>query len=123
MTTQIEVNFILVKTKDNSQHKLRDGTTMGRNNCDIIVNSPSADRLHCKFQISQLIPSIMDIDTIDGTYINNKRIATKKFVPIKVGDQIKVGPEKFILENRSPANSKTSYRLKRIWDSLNPATM
>ncbi|KAI8818966.1 SMAD/FHA domain-containing protein [Fimicolochytrium jonesii] len=71
---------------------------------DIPVDHPSCSKQHAAIQYRQIVetdplgqvtrtvkPYIIDLDSANGTFINNSRIPGSRYVELKVGDTIKFG--------------------------------
>lgn len=70
---------------------------------DIPVDHPSCSRQHAAFQyraverqagsrtVSRVVPYIIDLESSNGTYVNNKKIEPKRYVELKEQDVLKFG--------------------------------
>ena len=57
----------------------------------IIIADPKVSRYHAIVTFENEEAYIKDTDSINGTYINNKRILPGKKIELKNGDKIKIG--------------------------------
>lgn len=80
--------------------------------CDIQLSDDCLSRLHCRIISSQDSVVIADLDSTNGTYVNNAAISAR---PLKDGDRIKVGRTIFSFlssDNIEHAYHEEIYRLK-----------
>ncbi|MBP8707191.1 MAG: VWA domain-containing protein [Caldisericia bacterium] len=69
-------------------------TSIGRNTSnDIVINDESVTEVHCKIFKNNNSYFIRDIASLNGTFLNNKRIENEE---LHDGDFIKIGETKFI---------------------------
>ncbi|QQP53685.1 Uncharacterized protein FKW44_006244, partial [Caligus rogercresseyi] len=70
---------------------------MGRDRkvADIPIDHPSCSKQHAAFQYrlkhGRVIPYIIDLESSNGTFLNNKRIDPKRYYELKEKDVIKFG--------------------------------
>jgi pSer/pThr/pTyr-binding forkhead associated (FHA) protein len=78
----------------------RDATIFGREKGDIIVGDHEISSTHCQIQNIGGVYHIFDMNSTNGTFVNNERIVKAKLNP---GDVITVGQTsfKFMLEDES----------------------
>ncbi len=78
----------------------RDATIFGREKGDIIVGDHEISSTHCQIQNISGVYHIFDMNSTNGTFVNNERIVKAKLNP---GDVITVGQTsfKFALEDES----------------------
>lgn len=69
-------------------------TTIGRANADIILNDQATSRIHCALEVSAKGVLLRDLDSTNGTLINNVPI---DFAELKNGSTFKVGSHVFQL--------------------------
>ena len=84
----------------NSQHseaiKLRrDGTIFGREKGDIVINDHEISSTHCQIQNINGIFHLFDMNSTNGTFVNNERVVKAKLTP---GDTITIGRTNFRFE-------------------------
>jgi pSer/pThr/pTyr-binding forkhead associated (FHA) protein len=67
--------------------------TMGRApRAEFIVDAPLVSRLHCRLTATAEGIDIVDLDSTNGTYINDQRVKTGC---VKSGDRLRVGRVEF----------------------------
>ena len=69
---------------------------------DIVVSEPSVSREHCVVELAADKVRVMDLNSTNGTYIDNKRIGRAEILP--VGSTLRVGNVSFEHEVRSRAD-------------------
>jgi hypothetical protein len=76
-------------------YELTNGITFGRSkNCDIVIESPKVSRQHAQIiQNKYLQWMLVDIDSTNGTFCNDKKIS--KPTVVYNGDEIQVGNFRF----------------------------
>ena len=76
------------------------GMKIGRTRpADIVVAEPSVSREHCVVELAANKLRVMDLNSTNGTYIDNKRIGRAEILP--VGSVLRVGNVSFEHEVRS----------------------
>jgi pSer/pThr/pTyr-binding forkhead associated (FHA) protein len=62
------------------------------------VRIPSAEvsRQHCRLLMKDGLVRLEDLDSVNGTFLNGKRVRDPEFV--RPGDSLEVGPVKFVVE-------------------------
>ena len=76
------------------------GLKIGRTRpADIIISEPSVSREHCLVELAANKLRVMDLNSTNGTYIDNKRIGRAEILP--VGSVLRVGNVSFEHEVRS----------------------
>ncbi|MBN1344596.1 MAG: FHA domain-containing protein [Phycisphaerae bacterium] len=80
-------------------------TVVGRaDTCGYRIPVQQVSREHCVFEVTEDGIALRDLNSSNGTYVNNKRIAE---TDLKAGDQIAVGPVLFIVQiDGEPADPK-----------------
>ena len=64
-------------------------TTLGRSSpADVILDAPLVSRLHCRLTATVRGLEIVDLDSTNGTYINDRRIRRGHLTP---GDRLRIG--------------------------------
>ena len=72
-------------------------TTIGRkDDCDIRIPLAEVSRHHTKICVTDEGATLKDLDSANGTYLNNKRI--KEEVKLAAGDHVVVGPVVFTVQ-------------------------
>ena len=63
--------------------------TIGRaTRADFIVDAALVSRLHCRLEAGKDDIQVIDLESTNGTYLNDKRVTRAKLAP---GDRLKVG--------------------------------
>jgi pSer/pThr/pTyr-binding forkhead associated (FHA) protein len=92
--------FPLVKVK----------TTIGRDpNCDIVLEDEDVSRHHARIYVMGEVVKIKDEGSVNGTYVNNGRIAEMTEVP--VGGELIVGSNQFFLRSSPDAPTADNLQL------------
>jgi predicted component of type VI protein secretion system len=65
------------------------GTTVGRDDCDVVLSDPEVSRRHAVVAESPEAFTIEDLGSTNGTWVNGERIAGPE--PIRAGDEIRFG--------------------------------
>lgn len=75
---------------ENSNIEIKDGDRVGREAkaSDILNNFPTVSRQHAKFESENGKWFIVDLETTNGTYVNDVKIEHNKKVEIKNGTRI-----------------------------------
>ena len=88
----------------------RDNTIIGREKNDIVVVDPEVSATHCQIQYVGQDYIIFDMNSSNGTIVNNERVVKKK---LEEGDLIQIGKTtfKFVLEDeKSVRHMPTIFR-------------
>lgn len=90
----------LVMFKDNGERKdfpLSNPTTLvGRKeDCDIRIPLAEVSRLHAEIKLNNDAVALKDLESANGTFVNNKRIAEHTLAP---GDRVVIGPVVFTVQ-------------------------
>jgi len=67
-----------------------------RQDCDLRIKSAEISRRHCLLSIHDGYVSIEDLDSVNGTFLNGRRVVGKQTV--RPGDSLEVGPLRFTVE-------------------------
>lgn len=59
--------------------------------CDIVLNSRSVSRLHCQLKLKSFGLTVKDLESRNGTFLDDVQIASKERVSIKEGSVLKIG--------------------------------
>jgi pSer/pThr/pTyr-binding forkhead associated (FHA) protein len=63
--------------------------TIGRSTgAEFILDAPLVSRLHCQLTANDDALQVKDLDSTNGTFVNDKRITTAQ---LRAGDRLKVG--------------------------------
>jgi len=66
--------------------------TVGRaHECNLVVDSSDVSRLHARFDFDHQQVYITDLNSTNGTYLNNQALEPHKQTRLRAGDQINVG--------------------------------
>lgn len=72
--------------------------------CDVRVTDPDVSRRHCELHIREGQLFVIDLNSQNGTFINDKPVQTES--PLHPGDQLRVGPMLFELAGARKAIAK-----------------
>ena len=73
-------------------YSLNKNNLIGRNNnCNIVLNHPSIENEHAKIEIIDNDIFLIDLNSVNGTYLNNIKLEGNKLVKLKNKDSIKFG--------------------------------
>jgi len=71
--------------------------TLGRaHGCTVRIPSAQVSRLHCRLRMANGVVTVEDLESVNGTFINGKRIRDPEVV--HPGDHLSVGPVTFAVE-------------------------
>ncbi len=63
--------------------------TIGRSSgAEFMLDAPLVSRLHCQLSANEQVLEVKDLDSTNGTFVNDRRITSAKLHP---GDRLKVG--------------------------------
>jgi pSer/pThr/pTyr-binding forkhead associated (FHA) protein len=64
--------------------------TIGRSTgAEFTLDVPLVSRLHCQLSATEEAVQVKDLDSTNGTFVNDKRITSAK---LRAGDRLRVGP-------------------------------
>jgi predicted component of type VI protein secretion system len=95
----MDVRLVLEKGKSRARlvHLRSEETIIGRrHDCDLRILSSQVSRRHCLLSIHDGYLTVEDLDSVNGTLVNGKRVAGKQ--PLRPGDRLEVGPLRFTVE-------------------------
>ncbi len=70
--------------------------TVGRApRADFVVDAPLVSRLHCRLTATDTAIDVVDLDSTNGTYINDQRVTTGS---LSQGDRLRVGRVEFTVD-------------------------
>src|SRR6476660_6058486 len=103
--------IVLAGAKEGLEIPLRkDKFLIGRaKECALRAGSEAISRRHCAIIRRETGWTVRDLGSRNGTHVNDEKITTE--VPLKAGDELRVGPLKFLVAEREssaavpPANS------------------
>ncbi len=71
--------------------------TLGRaHGCTVRIPSAQVSRLHCRLRMDNGVVTVEDLESVNGTFINGKRVRDPEVV--HPGDHLSVGPVTFVVE-------------------------
>lgn len=76
---------------------IRHDVVIGRGSeCNLRLSSPQVSRRHCFLRISSDGASLTDLDSSNGTWLNDEKLTSGKRYTVEDGMAIAVGPVKFV---------------------------
>ena len=88
---------------DSFTFRMPSGTikTVGRApRADFVVDAALVSRLHCRLTAGDDGLDVVDLDSTNGTYINDQRVKTGC---VKSGDRLRIGRVEFAIERQNPS--------------------
>lgn len=71
--------------------------TLGRaRGCTVRIPSSEVSRLHCRLRMENGIVTVEDLESVNGTFVNDSRIREPEI--IHPGDRLTLGPVTFVVE-------------------------
>jgi predicted component of type VI protein secretion system len=67
-----------------------------RHDCDLRILSSQVSRRHCLLSIHEGVLSVEDLDSVNGTFVNGKRVAGKQ--TLHPNDVLEIGPLRFAVD-------------------------
>ena len=86
---------------DSFMFRMPDGAikTIGRApRADFVVDAALVSRLHCRLTAGEHAVDVVDLDSTNGTYINDQRVTTGSLAS---GDRLRVGRVEMTLEKQA----------------------
>src|SRR4051812_48086674 len=78
---------------------LAPGITLGRAGTDVLIADPDVSRRHAAVRDhGSGAPAIEDLDSLNGTYVNDHRISSP--MPLRPGDVVRIGHTTFRVQLR-----------------------
>jgi predicted component of type VI protein secretion system len=78
--------------------------TLGRaRGCTIRIPSAQVSRLHCRLRIENGLVTVEDLESVNGTFLNGKRVRDTEIV--HPGDRLTIGPVTFVVEYELPSEA------------------
>ncbi len=96
-----EFTFIEQSPSQGAEHAVAQGTTIGREGCDITLGDPDVSRRHAEIQVSSGDILISDLGSTNGTFVNGERIDQPR--TLRDGDEVRIGAVVWRL--RAPAGA------------------
>lgn len=77
---------------------IKEITTIGRNPsvCDLVIEETGVGRIHAEVHNTDQKFYIKDLQSLNGTLVNGRRITSNQYFELKSGDQIKIGQSEVI---------------------------
>jgi pSer/pThr/pTyr-binding forkhead associated (FHA) protein len=92
-------------------YPLTDFLAVGSEVGDVVLDDPSLSAKHCTFFLKDNVISIIDHNSVEGTFINDKKISSGKMIILQDGDYVRAGELEFdILKHAieaTPAQEQT----------------
>jgi pSer/pThr/pTyr-binding forkhead associated (FHA) protein len=85
----MEVVFVEEQPIEGAERVVRPGTTVGRAESDVSLADPDVSRRHAVFHQVDSDVGIEDLDSRNGTYVNEKRISG--IATLSDGDRVRFG--------------------------------
>jgi pSer/pThr/pTyr-binding forkhead associated (FHA) protein len=74
-------------------------TVLGRrHDCDLRIPLPEVSRRHCRVSRNGDSLALQDLGSRWGTFLNDKRVAKDKTIPVHAGDYLRIGPLMFVCQ-------------------------
>lgn len=92
-------NRCLLSMLDNNNIKIDEYPFIvgkGAKNVNYAINDSTISRIHCKFLLENNCYYIQDLNSRNGTYINNDFLEPYQIVEINIGDKIRIGGMEYI---------------------------
>lgn len=87
---------------------VRHDIVIGRgSDCNLRLSAPQMSRRHCFLRVGREGVSVTDLDSSNGTYVNNKRIKPGERVELVTGSILSLGPVSFIVQVKEDSGSTT----------------
>jgi len=92
------------------EHPLIHDMTLGRQGCDLVLPDPEVSRRHAIVIETAAGPAIEDLDSTNGTFVNDRRIDGAQV--LRAGDRLRLGNTVFAVTaadegDSSPTNVST----------------
>lgn len=85
---------------DNDIIKIENDLIIGRSSkANFKIQDKLISSSHCQFIVKGIKVFVVDLESTNGTYINDKRIAPGSKIEIKPGDRLKIGPFTYFLKD------------------------
>ena len=87
---------------------VRHDIVIGRgSDCNLRLSAPQMSRRHCFLRVGRDGVSVTDLDSSNGTYVDNKRIKPGERVELKTGSILTLGPVNFTVHLKEDSGSTT----------------
>ena len=91
--------------------QIQEGTVVGRNQGELILDDPKVSSLHAKFTVEDDQFYLWDFGSKNGTFVNGKRI--REATPLRENDEIKIGDSVFVLKILNDEEEELAPRPRR----------
>jgi hypothetical protein len=96
--------------------------TAGRDaECDLVIESQSATRLHAEFIFSGQELCVVDRESTNGTFVGGNRIPAGEQVSLKIGDRVRIGPAEVIVWDDKELSDEIRQYLPESDQAIPPA--
>src|SRR5579862_636580 len=101
---------------------LADGTVVGREGSDVVLSDATGElsRKHARFALKDGQPVVEDLDSTNGTYVNDQRIIGAH--RLKAGDRIRLGGTTLKFSPRPEPGSMARLQITRAREILGDLT-
>jgi len=86
---------LIIRTESGDYHEVEltnPTTSVGRQpGNDIVLNTSAVSRYHAQFEVAEGRVYLVDLGTVNGTFVNDKQIDPNSRVPLSEGDSIVMG--------------------------------
>lgn len=89
--------FEELEPRGGERHAVSDGTVVGRENCEVVLDDPEVSRQHAAFRLSDAGLTVEDLGSSNGTYVNDRQIASPTV--LSAGDTVRFGTTLWRLES------------------------
>jgi pSer/pThr/pTyr-binding forkhead associated (FHA) protein len=94
----------------------RPDSIVGRHSdCDVRLPLPDVSRHHCRFAFADGIWRIVDLDSLNGVYLNDRKVINEILHP---GDIVQIGGFTFRVEESAPAVKKSDASPRPVPDPM-----
>lgn len=103
MQVRLEVTHQTGKKK--TVHLSSDAVIGRGRDCSLRIASSEISRRHCKLTVIDSGVLVRDLESSNGTYVNDKLIPPNQDVALKPGSRLSIGPVQFVIyyESSNPA--------------------
>ena len=90
-----------------------EGLILGREpSCALTIDSPQVSRQHCRIDLRDGTPWVVDMASTNGTFLNGRRVSR---VSLEVGDRLRVGDSEWVLAADDEDPQRALDRPPRRW--------
>ncbi len=95
--------FVELRPSEGERRSLGDGTTVGREDCDVILDDEGVSRRHAVIRLTDSGLVIEDLGSSNGTFVNGERI--EKARSLSPGDEVRLGDTEWRFERVGAAET------------------